>query len=1052
LVTLCQYFKQTNPIKHMLKKLLLVLLTFSTIETFAQVTTSSIVGSVSDEKGEGLPGATVTATHVPSGTKYGTTTRVDGRYALLNARVGGPYKIEVTSVGYQTEVIDGLFLKLGQRSIQDFGMKVSSTALDEVVIKANDIISGTRTGASTSIGGERLRSLPTISRSTADYTRLNPTSAEGGSFAGRNDQFNNYSLDGAIFNNPFGLDASTPGGQTDANPVSLDAIEEISVQLAPYDVTLSGFTGASINAVTKSGTNNIEGTAYGFTRNQNLVGRKIKDVTFEKLSLSQNQFGFALGGPIIKNKLFFFLNAESDTRSDIGSPFVPAGGGASGSNVSRVLGSDLQKISDLLKSTYGYETGPFQDFELATESRKAIAKLDWNINNNHKLAFTYTYLDASKEKPANPSAIGRRGPDFLTLQFRNSGYKINNIINGGTLELKSQFGNRAANRLQVGLTNFNDSRDPFSAAFPVLNIGKDGVRYIVAGHEPFSINNRLDQRVLQITDNFNIYAGNHTLTFGGSLEKFDFDNSFNLTGYGARVFFPDVDINAAEALIKSADFGKEVQGAKDAFAANKWALAETNLGQAGIYAQDEWSVNNKLNLTYGVRVDIPLYFDTAEKIKENIDASRNCCYDPKIEYFDEFGKSTKFDHTVLPKQTPLISPRVGFNYDIKGDKTQQLRGGSGLFTGRFPFVWIGNQVANPNFFFYCVTDPNFKFPQVWRNNLGYDVKMDNGWIASADFIYTKDIHSTMVRNYGLKLPTGKLQGADSRPIYQASDRATVFGGATNAYVFSNSNLGYSTNATLQLEKSFDNGMYVKFGYNFLDAQDVASIDAEISSDAYDRNPANVQHTNRPVLAPSLYGNRHRLMAVASKKVSYGKMATTFSLFGEMAQGSRFSYTYAGDLNNDGSGLNDLIFIPTDAQIDQMAFSGTNASAQRTALKQYIANDSYLNANRGMYAEKYASLAPWYSNVDLRILQDFKLANKNTIQLSMDVQNVGNLLNKNWGVRQWAGETGLAQPIAVSVANNVPTYTFDVNQKSAIQNRFDIASRWRMQFGLRYIFK
>ncbi len=1041
----------------MLKNLFLGLTAFcfSIATLFAQVTTSSILGLVADKKGAELPGATIVAIHTPTGTKYATTTRADGRYNLLNVRVGGPYTIEVTSIGFKNEKAEGVNLQLGQRFTQNFTMEDATTTLNEVVVKGDNIMNSNRTGASTTIGSDKLRTLPTITRSTADYVRLNPMSAEGGSFAGRNDQFNNYSLDGAIFNNPFGLDASTPGGQTDAQPVSLDAIEQISVQIAPYDVTQAGFTGASVNAVTKSGTNEFRGTIFGFTRNQNLVGTNIKDVKLPKLDLSQNQFGFSLGGPIIKNKLFFFVNAEFDRRSDIGSPFRPAGSGRSGSDVSRVQASDMQVVSTLLKETFGYETGAFEDYSLQTQNQKAIAKLDWNINDNHNLSFTGTFLDAFKEKPAHPSAIGRRGPDFLTLQFKNSGYRINNQILGGVFELKSRFGNKAANKLQVGYTSFKDTRDPFSAPFPVLNFGKDGVRYIVAGHEPFSINNNLDQDVFQFTNNLNIFSGKHTFTIGTSLERFDFNNSFNLTGYGARVFFPDIPIADAAKVIKSKEFADEVAGAKKAFADNNakntWALAETNLGQWSLYAQDEFAVSNKFNLTYGLRMDMPLYFNTAEKIQENID--KNCCYDPKIEYYDEAGKATFFDHTVLPKQTPLISPRVGFNYDVKGDKTQQLRGGSGLFTGRFPFVWVGNQVANPNFFFYCVTDPNFKFQQVWRTNLGYDFKTKSGWILTADAIYTKDINAAIVRNYGLKLPTGRLIGADTRPFYQATDRATVFGGATNAYVFGNTNLGSSFNASIQAEKNFDNGMYLKLAYNFLDARDAASIDAEISSDAYDRNPANPTHTNTAILAPSLYGNRHRVMAVGSKRFEYGRMATTISLFGEYAQGGRYSYTYAGDLNNDGSGLNDLLFIPTDAQIEQMKFSGDAAaqSAQKSALKNYITNDNYLSNHRGHVAEKYASLAPWYSNWDMRVLQDIKLKNSNVIQFSMDVLNVGNLLSKNWGVRQWAGETGLAQPIAVSVDKGVPTYSFDITQKSALQNRFDILSRWRMQFGLRYSF-
>ncbi|MBL7774774.1 MAG: hypothetical protein JNK89_02160 [Saprospiraceae bacterium] len=408
----------------------------------------------------------------------------------------------------------------------------------------------------------------------------------------------------------------------------------------------------------------------------------------------------------------------------------------------------------------------------------------------------------------------------------------------------------------------------------------------------------------------------------------------------------------------------------------------------------------------------------------------------------------------MPKQTPLISPRLGFNYDIRGDRSAQLRGGSGLFTGRFPFVWIGNQVANPDFFFYCVTDPDFKYPQVWRSNLGYDQRIGAGWIGTIDLVYTKDINAMMVRNYGLKLPSGNLQGVDTRPIYlPATDRVLVFGSPTNAYVFTNVSEGYSFNTSLQLTKNWEDGSMFQIGYNYLDAKDVASIDAEISSDAYDRNPGNVRHTNTPELAPSLYGNKHRIVGAGSKRFRYGNFGTTISIFSEYTQGGRFSYTYSGDVNGDGSPLNDLIFVPTDAQIDQMAFSGDAAAQadQRAKLKQYIAQDEYLSGRRGDYAEKYGALSPWFSRWDMRILQDFYLPNSNTIQLSLDILNVGNLINSDWGVRQFASYTGLAQPIAVSVENSVPTYTFDTAQTSTFFNDFGLSSRWQLQVGLRYIF-
>lgn len=1037
--------------------LLLMLAVTGTSSLFAQTTTATLSGLVTDDKGEALVGATVVAKHEPSGTTYGTSTRSDGRYTLPNVRVGGPYMVSVTYTGYKTAQATVSNLLLGQKMVKDFVLESASVTITGVDIVAD--AKNQQTGASTSIKGEQLRTLPTIRRSLEDFTRMNPLAAEGGSFGGRNDQFNSYSLDGAVFNNPFGLDAATPGGQTDAQPVSLDAIEQINVAIAPYDVTQAGFTGAAVNAVTKSGTNEYHGTVFGFFRNKNMYGVKVNGEETVRGDLKQLQTGFSVGGPLIKNKLFFFLNFEADQRSDLGSYFIP-NRGTSGANVSRVLASDMQMVSDLLSQRYGYSSGAYENFRHATENTKGLIKLDWNVNKVHSVSLMANFLDAAKDKPAHPSAIGRRGPDYQTLQFQNAGYRINNKLYGAILEVKSIFGNRASNKLQIGRTAFRDARDPFSSPFPVLNIHQDGTRYIIAGHEPFSIHNVLDQDVFQVTDNFNLYFGKHTVTVGTSFERFNFNNSFNLTGYGFRVFDPvGVDIDTFATWIQSGAFDAEVNAAKAAFENNNkndsWALAETNLGQFALYAQDEFAVNKKLTVTLGLRGDMPLYFDTPEKIKENIArkggelfVDPNGVYAPNTEYYDEDGNPIKFDHTVLPKQTPLLSPRFGFNYDVKGDGSRQFRGGTGLFTGRFPFVWIGNQVANPDFFFYCVTHPDFKFPQVWRTNLGYDHKLADNWTATLDVIYTKDINAVMVRNYGLRTPSARLSGVDNRPIYLASDRAQVFG-PTNAYVVTNTNLGYTFNITPQVTKSWENAS-VMLGYNFLDAKDAASIDAEISSDAYDRNPANVLNTNQAELAPSLYGNRHRIIGSASRRFRYSRFATTVSLFAEWAQGGRFSYTYNGDINNDGSALNDLIFIPTDAQIDQMNFGG-DATAQREAFKTFIAQDDYLSANRGSYATKYAALSPWYSRLDLRILQDFYTIRKQSLQLSIDLLNFGNLLNSHWGDRQFASQTGLLQPVSVSVANGEPTYSFDTAQKSTYFTDFSLASRWQMQVGLRYSF-
>ncbi|MDH3243343.1 MAG: TonB-dependent receptor [Saprospiraceae bacterium] len=1039
-------------------------------ESYAQVTTASITGEILTEDGTPLIGATIVATHQPTGTVFGTTTREDGRFDLPNLRVGGPYTIEYTYIGYESQREEDIFLQLGQKLKVAPVLKESTTTLQQVVITSgrNPIISRDRTGAETNVTSSQLEKLPTISRSAADYYRLTPAS-DGNSFAGRNDQFNNFSLDGSIFNNPFGLDAATPGGQTDAQPISLDAIDQITISLAPYDVTQAGFTGAAVNAVTKSGTNEFSGSVFGFYRDENFTGNKVGGEDIVVPDLTQSQFGFTLGGPIIRNTLFFFANAEIDNREDLGTTFIASGSGSGAGNVSRVSAADLTAVSNALRQRFGYETGAFQDYIHETNSTKGIFKLDWSVDRNHTVTATYNFLDAIKDKPAHPSAIGRRGPDFTTLQFENSGYQINNVIHSGILEWRALFTNTVSNKLQVGYTAFRDKRDPFSEPFPVINIAKDGIRYIVVGHEPFSIHNRLNQDVFQLTNNLNIYAGDHTFTVGGSLERFDFDNSFNLDAYGGTfgpdyvsvaAFLDSVNTGALDGLVSGAEATFSRNGGDEGVEGEGWALAETNVGQLAFYAQDEWTPTDKLKLTIGLRVDIPLFFDTEDKIQENLD--RQCCYAPEITWFDEDGAPQQFVHTELPENNTLFSPRLGFNYDLKGDQTAQLRGGTGLFSGRLPFVWLGNHVANPNWFFYNYTRRDYKFPQVWRTNLGYDHQFSTGWIATIDLMYSKDVNASIVRNYGLKPPTERLDGVDNRPIYGAGDRA-VFEGLgfplpVNSYIFTNTDIGYSFNASLQVQRNFANGLYLMLGYNYLKAEDASSIEAEISSDAFDRNPA-LGHVNEAVASPSLYGTKHRIIGAASKEFSYGdQWKTTVSTFFQYAQGGttqndnvadfRFSYTYSGDINGDGSFLNDLLYIPTDSELDQMNFV---TDQQKEAFRRYIEQDDYLSENRGSYAEKYAILAPWYSQWDLRILQDFNFdigSKVNTIQFSIDVLNFGNLISSSWGVKQLPQNT---QPVGVSVENGVPTYSFDPSLTQTFADDFSLNTRWQAKFGLRYIF-
>ncbi len=779
------------------------------------------------------------------------------------------------------------------------------------------------------------------------------------------------------------------------------------------------------------------------------------------------------------------MNFETEQRKDQASSYVAQNGSNVGeTNTSRVLESDLMQVSSILKSRFDYDTGPYQGFTLDQKSYKWLVKLDWNISAAHRLSFTYNGLDASKDKPAHPSAIGRRGPDFTTLQFQNSGYEIVNRLHSFGTELKSNFGSTFANKLRVVYTTFRDRRNPFSAPFPVINITKNGVRYIIAGEEPFSINNRLNQDAFQVTNNFNVFLNNHTLTAGASFESYKFGNSFNLTGYGPAIF-SDADINTFLTQVPIGGnyvFGAypldvDVAYARNRAAANEWTWYYLTVGQASGYLQDEWQLAERFRLTYGVRIDIPFYFNASYRApKLNPDGTLAGGFtegeptvpnnDPLV-LFDKDGNrltngvGKDVDNTRFPSKKPLFSPRIGFNWDVKGDKTLQVRGGSGLFTGRFPFVWIGNQIGNPFSDFYNVTDRDFKWPQVWRSNLGLDVKIPFGTIFSGDIAYTKDVNAMMVRNYKLGTPTGTLNSGtgDRRKIYLPADQ-----GANNTYAFSNTGVGYQFNFTFQAQQYFENGLYAMLGYNYLIAKDASSISAEISSDAFDRNPI-LNNANEAILSRSLYGNTHRVIGAFSKKWSYGKdksWATTLSLFGSLNSGNRFAYVYGGDINNDGTGTNDLLYVPTDAEINTMQFNPLtdvngvvqDAATQRVAFRNFIEQDKYLRKRRGQYTEKYAGENPWLNQLDLRILQDFVIhgAKKNqTLQLSIDFVNLGNLINSSWGVVKYATTSGYFQPLSVTYNGNAPTYQFDPSLRTTFTSSPDLPSRWQMQVGLRYIF-
>ncbi|MDC1465542.1 carboxypeptidase regulatory-like domain-containing protein [Polaribacter sp.] len=1036
-----------------------LILMFS-LGAYAQTTTSKISGSITEKTGEALFGANIIALHTPTGTLSGATAQDNGRYTLSNLRIGGPYTITISYVGFESQTITNVFLTLGKTTNIDAVLSDDTNMLDEIVISSgkNTVFNNGRTGAQTSIRSKDLRTLPTISRSASDFTRLDP-SASGGSFGGRNDQYNNFTLDGSIFNNPFGLDAATPGGQTASQPVSLDAIEQISVSTAPYDVTLSGFTGASVNAVTKSGTNVVSGTVYGFFRNQDFTGGKIKGENIFVPQLRQSQSGVSVGAPIIKDKLFIFVNFEEVKRTDLGQSWLP-NTGSNSINESRVLKADLAEVQSALAGI-GYDTGDYEGFTHDSNSSKGLFKLDWNINKDNRVSFVYNFLNASRDLPAHPTALGFRGPSSQMLQFENTGYQINNNLKSFLVELNSTLDENITNKLQVGYTHFDDFRNPKSAPMPAFRIQDgSGGNYIIAGHEPFSIHNKLDQKVFQITNNLNIAKGDHNYTVGFSFEKFEFDNSFNLGAYGlgdsrgyVGAFGGDfANMDGFRAGISSGLLADAFAAAQNTFnnnnANDSWALAETNVGQLAFYVQDDWNINDNFKFSYGIRFDKPLFFDSAQKAQDVIDGTPD--YFPEIPYINpSSGEVQQLSNTQMPSNDWLVSPRLGFNYDVNGDSSIQLRGGTGLFTGRFPFVWLGNQIGNPNFWFQQNVDPDYKFLQVWRTSFGADVKLKDGTILTTDIAYTKDINGAHVQNWGLTPPTGTLLGVDSRAVYTDNDRVVgAYGSQANAYVFTNSDKGRTLNASLKAQKTFDNDLYLMAAYNFLDSKDINSIEAEITGDAFAFNPV-LSNANSATLAHSRYGDKHRFIAVAAKSWNYGannQWTTTFSSFYELVKGGRFNYTYAGDINNDGSNLNDLIYIPTTSEIGQMDFS---TASDASNLENFIRQDDYLKDRRGQYAERYGALTPWRSKMDVKFIQNLKIKDNNSLEFSIDILNFGNLLNSDWGLVQ---QPNAVQPIGVSVdAGGSPTYSFNSNLKETFVYNSSLISRWQMQFGLRYSF-
>ncbi len=1051
------------------------------------VTTAALTGNVNSQDGAPITSATVVAVHVPSGTQYRATVTSSGRYSLPNMRIGGPYRVTATSIGFEPRSEPDVFLNLGQTSRLDFRLVRQAVQLAGVQVTAerDEVLNSGRTGASMTVGPAKVALTPSIKRSTRDLTRLDPRSDGNMSFAGRNWLYNNISLDGSYFNNPFGLDDPAPGGQTNAEPVPYDAVAQLQVSLAPFDIREGGFTGANINTVTKSGTNELRGTVYSFGRNDAFQGNTVSGskVTANP-DLAYNQSGFAVGGSIIRDKLFYYVNGEIERTKDPGSNFVASQGGATGLGISRVQASVMDQIRQRMISGYGYDPGPYEGYFFHTDNNKALAKLDWNINENQNLTFRFNYLDAKRDLGPHPFVLSfantGRGPNESSLPFYKSGYRINNRLDSYALEHNSR-SRSFANRFFTSYNRFRDFREPFSADFPTIDIGEAGVTYTTVGHEPFSIHNILDQDVWQVTNNLSVFRGKHVFTIGGNFESFDFFNSFNIFRHG--VFFLPEFIPIGSQFSSLSEFfsatapGPNKKDFLSMIGGGTFKGENIHVGQASLYGQDELLVTDRLKLTYGVRVDFPIYFT---KPVDNP-------YSRGLKALDENRKSEVVDQSKLPGASPLFSPRVGFNWNAVGDRRTQVRGGTGIFTGRVPFVWIGNVIsnpgANPNLappaapiptghgsvlkesFDLNAMDPNFKWPQSWTTDLGVDQQLPWGMLGTLEVIYGKDINGVFVRNADLVAPRTTL--ADGRPYYggTGNNELNPDGGA-GIYVIDNTNDGYSFNLTGQLRKTFSANADASVGYSFTQAKNTLKS-TEIASVLWQNQPVQGD-PNNPELSFSEFGQKHRFVGSGSYTKSWSStLRTQVGVFAELAQGNRFagaggnrySFIYSGDVNGDGQTGNDLIYIPkdqSDIRLDPYTDgTGKTVSAQDqwTRLNAFIEQDDYLRSHRGQIAERFGALNPWYSNVDLRILQDFGIrqgGTRHTFQVSLDVLNVGNLLKSDWGVRKGASAAATSPLSLVRFEANRPVFNFTGPSQTFVDDP-GLLSRWRAQLGLRYLF-
>ena len=1022
-------------------------LAFSSAAFGQGVTTSAINGIVTDQNGDPLPAANVVAVHVPSGTIYGISTRSDGYFNLLGLRAGGPYTITASMVGYRSQKQENVQLQLGQNLGMDFKLVSEAVQLGEVnvVAERSPIISASRTGAATNVGKEAIERMPTVSRSFQDFERMSPLFISSNA-AGRNNRFNNIQIDGANDNDLFGLGTTgTPGGQANTNPISLDALQEFQIVIAPYDVRQNGFTGGGVNAITRSGTNTFTGSAYFYGRNQNQVGLGPTIPSQKVANFSDLQTGFRVGGPIMPSKLFFFVSGEI-THRNAPSDVVLSAHGATGANVVPIPIDTAAKLAGILKNRYGYDPGTYDVMSAIRPSTKLFARIDWNINDENRLTVRNNYVDASDDILQRTTA---------KYYFGNGTYTFNSTTNQTVLQLSSTLGSRFSNELILGYTSIRDKRETPGAAFPFVQIDYRGTALTLdAGTEQYSMANKLNQDIFEVTDNFTWLAGSNVFTFGTHNEFFKFSNLYIRNQYGFWEF-PTV---AAFDLNQPSRYQLSYSTVADP----NWA-AKFNALQWGVYGQVESQVLPNVKVTAGIRLDVPTLPDKPSYNK-SVDST-----------FSSYGISTD----KVPSGKILWSPRLGFNWDVFSDKTTQVRGGVGVFTGRVPYVWISNQYGNtgielarldvstasllagkftgdpygqPRTGFapvttseIDVTDPNFKMPQLLRYNLGVDRQLPYDLVGTVEFMYSQTLNDVNYADINMR-SADSTSYVDGRPMFRYNNRR-INNAFTNVLLMENNSDGYQWNFTVQVQRPLTDGIFGTIAYTYGRSKDRNSV---VSSQAYSQwryNPVPGDPNNAP-LAYSNWDRPHRINAAVSYQHSWFQInaidaPTTITVAYGGYSGEPYSYTYNGDRNGDGETTNDLIYVPrTIADVPGIS------TAQWAALDAYINSDAYLKDHRGQIMDRNTARNPWIGHLDLHVGQVLPVFDTHRFEITIDLLNFNNMLDKNWGRERYVPNQNYS---LINFNSTTKTYSFTAPSGGAPWQYNDLNSRWQAQLGLRYSF-